>query len=718
MGISLSRRPNLPRVGETVNSTYSISSDGYGTAVLSGGSGLTNGMTIYIFDCLTSYNGFCNVAINGPNTFRMINLSVSAYTGTNYTAYTQGFANVKILTILAASEQIWSCVHLPIIYKLLSNRFPTNTADTTVFVTAFYNDNGYIKLTLSSALTNIEELDWLTISGTSVDELDGDFQVLTKHSTTQYTINAPYELAGGSVYVYASASAVKHYHNYAMRLRVYAGLEPTHAWAALKPYALITEEAVSPGSDNFVFWNVADKVKQKVGILYNRPNYDSMPYDLDRFCKFYISYAETYDVQGEAFTSAYQSDFDFFQGIAVDAKLEFKNRYSGFLSGYVYASAAAPAKFLTYAERPVLFEGFYFDLSLINSMGVSTVFLVQKCYSILDVFIEAVDTQYSNASTSGILRMPVLTVGAEVYQKVILAAAELLLAPNSSGWTQSGSVTFTTAASTFTGTSASASLSDLFVGRMAVSMRAGDSIGLPISLLVQTNSKTIAYRYVTSAGQTLFSDPTQAFVAGVSQLITCPTTVLTSDITWVELHIDILSGAGSSTYVITVSDVGLVLGASNTTFYSEEKTIDVNQDCGNQYIALSWKNPLGGFDYWVFLANKVFSEAILGTQTKDKNVYPGWSDTYGTAADSITQETSRTSAQEITVRSQTLTQGQLDYVKGIKLSHLVQQMTSKYDRRTVLVDSSSFSIREENQLALFTIEFTIRFTNENASQSL
>jgi len=157
--------------------------------------------------------------------------------------------------------------------------------------------------------------------------------------------------------------------------------------------------------------------------------------------------------------------------------------------------------------------------------------------------------------------------------------------------------------------------------------------------------------------------------------------------------------------------------ANQAITYTEEKTLLVNQDCYSEYIYLEWKNKRGGFDKWLFTGFKDVNVNILSTQEKDRNIYLDWENSYDEFVDTITEETSRTSRQEFVVRSQNVTEDQINYIVGIKSSALVNQVTSKYDRRRVIVDRSSFTIKQEGD-KLYNITFTIRYTNNIASQSL
>jgi len=150
---------------------------------------------------------------------------------------------------------------------------------------------------------------------------------------------------------------------------------------------------------------------------------------------------------------------------------------------------------------------------------------------------------------------------------------------------------------------------------------------------------------------------------------------------------------------------------------SEVKTIEVSSECSNQDLYLTWKNYLGGHDYWKFTAEKEYGVDVSDVKETTNNINTEWPKSYGEFADTIKQDISRTSHNTILVRSQNLTLDQVQALKYIKTSPLVQIMTSKTDRRTVQVDSGSFVSYSESD-KLYGIQFTITYTDEIASQSL
>ena len=97
--------------------------------------GLSTGDFIYIYSGISSYNGYWYVSVVSGNTFR-----IREYATASDQAYVVGGSVTYFKSVLTHT---WNCVHLPIIYKLKSDIWPTNGADTARTITTFSNYNGY-----------------------------------------------------------------------------------------------------------------------------------------------------------------------------------------------------------------------------------------------------------------------------------------------------------------------------------------------------------------------------------------------------------------------------------------------------------------------------------------------------------------------------------------------------------------------------------------------
>lgn len=132
---------------------------------------------------------------------------------------------------------------------------------------------------------------------------------------------------------------------------------------------------------------------------------------------------------------------------------------------------------------------------------------------------------------------------------------------------------------------------------------------------------------------------------------------------------------------------------------------------------ISWLNYLGGFEYWPFTGFKDHNLEVLETGTTKTNIFPGWPKSYGANADTIEKQTYRKTKKSKTVRSQLLTRTQAEYLgEQIKSSPLVQLITTRRDRRTLLVDNSSFTVVQDRN-KVHSLSFTVTYTDEYPSQT-
>lgn len=160
---------------------------------------------------------------------------------------------------------------------------------------------------------------------------------------------------------------------------------------------------------------------------------------------------------------------------------------------------------------------------------------------------------------------------------------------------------------------------------------------------------------------------------------------------------------------------------------SETKTFDVNSssDCyATTALYLTWKNYLGGQDYWSFTAQKKYSIDIEVSKTQDENIYNNWPNSYGEFGSTIKKQTERRSRNIINVTSQYTTKANIDAISLIKTSPLVQILSSETIGgvivpilRTVLVDTSTLR-KYADRANLYSISFDITYTDEIAVQSL
>jgi len=565
-----------------VTATVSSSSGALFTKVAHG---LSTGAWIYVYSSYAQYNGYWYVSKVDANTFRIREYA---------TASDVSFVNTATVTYyVSVLNHGWNAVHLPMVYKFKSDTWPINGVDTSRTITTFTNWNGYTYLVLSGDIkssgnaSTLENVILSGVTGVNGTTITGVYRIIQWFSDTNVVIdlayNAGHVLSGGTCQYY--------YLNYHAKVKIYAGLTGTHYWASVKPYTLLSTERVTFDSTGVGQLNVADIVKSQIEVFSNNLQKDTLPNNLDAWCRIYISVAESYDDSDMYTISEYTSSYtdDTTEVYAVNASLPFKTRSSGTMDAYVPGlTSLTLANFLTPFTRPTLFDGYYFDLSFIKNSVYSNDYLKIDRYT------------KSNGNYT-------------------LASSSL------------------------------ATLTDYDQG---------------------------VYRYSLSRSST-------------------------------ESRIDV-------TYYST--DFGYPLQLSNTI------TIDVNSEC-NAYrttnLYLTWLNYLGGYDYWLFTAQKLYSVDVTESKTQETNIHNNWPKSYGEFADSITKQSVRKTKNVVKVTSQYVTKDQLDALAWVVSSPLVQIITttsSVTTARTVIVDSGTLKKYQERD-NLYSISFTITYTDELPVQS-
>lgn len=308
----------------------------------------------------------------------------------------------------------WNSVHLPIVYKLKSDKWPVNTVDTARTVTSFSNSNGYTQVTLSGdikASGSADALEQVEISGTV--SLDGVYKILSWSSDINFVIDLSYSSSN----VFTGGTVQYYYGNYHARIKVYAGIVSSQYWGPYKPIELVAEIQQQPDPDGIVTVNINEFVKKKIKIIENNLLLDTLPNNVDAYCFFYIDYAESYDDANQygtndlnvsEFVGPYSSDAGN-SIVAINAMLPFKSRGSGVLDNYIAAPGFTDTpqqKFLTGFTSPVLSPGFYFDVSFIIN-NTTTRVIQRNVYDANDVLLGTFTDTVTNMGI-GVYRHPVV----------------------------------------------------------------------------------------------------------------------------------------------------------------------------------------------------------------------------------------------------------------------------------------------------------------------
>lgn len=658
--------------------------------------GLVTGDYVYIQSDIEDYNGFWYVEEKDPNEFW-----IKPYATGSRVAFIQSTLNLAYTDVTLTHG--WSAVHLPITYRLSSDLYPTNSVDTTRNVNSVQDANGYTVLQLSGSLgSGVNSYDFVKLTLPNDTELSKVYQIVEFISPTVVLINLEYDTVNN----FTGATALKHYNNYNIIVRVYAGINASHQWTAQKPYELAATLLYIPDDNNEAFFSINELLKSYIETR-NNLLLGTLPNNIDFWTNFYIEVAESYDdSDGYVFgtyTSSYYNDQSNFEGTAVNAKLAFKNIYSGYLSEYLMTNNTA--KFLTLFTIPVLFScgtdtpDCYQDISFLNPYdGVQLIFR-EKYYlngnlgttndislgtpdkGVIRASMSEADCDYDRVDVSVLVKTDDFASGINRFVAgqtvhdidIFIAAGQSVL----------GVFRYSTDATIISG------------------VTAGDSVSWTVQYINEDGSLTaVDNNSRTTVGSTTstnvsFPTPTKN-VVGVRVTLTivdAPATGLDAAVTvsW-EL----------------LSDLESVI--------SETKEFKIDCGCSTQEIRLTWLNNLGGFDYWTFTAKADDIVEIQEAMTTKKNILPTWPKSYGADADTIKKQTLRISNKAYTVRSQFLTEDQLNAISFLESSILVQIINSRNDRRTVLVGTDSFIKRKDGDKT-HEIAFNISFTDDIAVQT-
>lgn len=653
--------------------------------------GLTTGDFVYIYSDVENYNGFWRIEVTNPNEFLLID-----------NPYVEWIVNASIKYCEGVGTHGWSCVHLPITYKVSNNRYPTNSIDTARTISTLTNSNGFAQFGLSGALGTFEDLSFVKISNAPNSDLNGVYQIIDKISTASVILNIEYNSINGASIL--GATIQLYYGNYNVVVQVYAGINASHNWALQKPYELAATLELIPDENNEVLFSINDILKAYVKTE-NNLLLGTMPNNIDMWTNFYISVAEQYDTSNgysvTTFEGAFASDQSNFEGFAANCELPFKNIYSGHLGDFI----SAKSKWLTLFDEIIIFPDQYFDISIVaNEEAVG-----YKSDNYLDgeplgLYTVAFDTDPGK----GVLRF-------KPFFDPLADTVKVWLYGSTNNFDLSTGSNFGSGIAWTIDSEPNAS--GLGVGdntqylRYAFSGSANNTYTIRYSVrcgAADDQLQFTAYMMTTLAGYIVGS--TSTVVAGDSSTLITVTITPLQDIDFVAIQV--YESGGTPPHEAILESLTVVHGAS-----SEEITIKISDECYEQSIDLQWLNNLGGFDQWRFTAQSEHAIDITGAIETKKNRFPNWPKSWGANADTVRKQVSRTSMIKKFIVSQNLTQNQADAISYIKSSPLVQIVNSRQDRRTVIVDTDSF-VKYTDGDKLFTISFNITYTDDIPSQKV
>lgn len=356
-----------------------LSADTMGHALITSSShGLVDDDYIYIDSDIEDYNGLWQVDSITSSTFKIKR-------GADFQVY------VKPLTITfckAQTTHLWNAVHLPVVYELRSNISPVNPFDPIYFIFP-YSAGEFLNFALPDA-SGIILYDYVWFKET-VSDAGKAYQVIGVESigggNSKITINK----SQSDLY-----SVQKYFNNYHAVVRINAGIPATNPQEYIKPYEVLATLKLIPDNNNTITFSIHEVLKAHIKTR-NNLLLSSLPNNTDFWTSFYISYAESYDDSNGFSVTTYTSSYtdDSFIGYVANAKLPFKNKYSGAMSEYV-SNVDKPAKWLTNFQELRIFSDLYRDISFINAYD-ETIY----------IFYDEILTQTLVDPGIGILRVPI-----------------------------------------------------------------------------------------------------------------------------------------------------------------------------------------------------------------------------------------------------------------------------------------------------------------------
>jgi len=673
--------------------------------------GLTTGDFLVIENSpVPAYNGIWYADVNDANEY-----FIRPAAGVDYVLW----VNDATVTVRGEDiEHMWSAVHLPIVYEVATDLFPYNTT-TALSIVSIDNDNGYARLRLSSSLT-IYPLEFIRITNATSPELNGIFQVQAVTTLNRVTIDLTYK----GTYNQSGAQVRKYYSNYALIVRVYAGIT-SGSFITKKPLELAATLKFLPDNNNTVKFSISEILKAYVK-LRNGVGDDTMPVQVDFFTDFYVTYQETYDYSFGytllRFEGSVTTDTPDYVGHAVNAKLVFGNIYSGYLSEYLMNIQTG--KFLTLFAIPTLFAceeadaPCYQDISFISPAGGGT--LQREYYK--DGVVDITTQDDIPEKGLGVYRIPLREPGVNTCyydsMRVTIIDGTPQAAFELTEENQVDPYSFT--ATDWVDDPGAEDFANAISGLSNVAKIMYDEVNIASGTytfsyrLTKNNATTTVSFFLVALDDDLNIINEQliiAFSAAATHINTLDYDL--PDAKYVGIYATMPAGLGTSTNIY-ITDFTL-----DTEVYprkSESKMVKIDCGCANQEIKLTWVNNLGGFDYWTFKAEKDYMTEVKETQESEKNVLPSWPQSYGSTADTLRYETLRASRRQIVVRSQNgITREEAFALAYIKSSPLVQIIDAA-GRRTVTVDTNSLRITGDGD-KLREIEFTITETGDIPAQT-
>lgn len=183
MALTILQRPEGQILDTTVH-TGTPSGPGDASFV-SSSHGLSDGDYIYVVSAVEDYSGFFYVDVVDTNTFKL-----KIYSAGSFVQY---ISDATIEWYSVTTTHGWSCVHLPITYRISNNLFPVNSSDTSRNINSTTDINGWTSITISGSLGTIHSFDFVKLTVPNDTSLSGIYQIVEWISSTVVIINLAYD---------------------------------------------------------------------------------------------------------------------------------------------------------------------------------------------------------------------------------------------------------------------------------------------------------------------------------------------------------------------------------------------------------------------------------------------------------------------------------------------------------------------------------------------
>lgn len=300
------------------------------------------------------------------------------------------------------ADSKWLPAWLPTQYVIRSYRWPVNTWDSIDAILSISDDNGYAKVTLLTSYETYLNREYIKISDSSVAAYNGVHQIIVKHSATEFTIDTSYTST-------ATGDFQRYYNNYHVKAEVYTGIPDGHSLAHKRPMALRGTVNVRPNKEGDAILDISSYVRNDLSPIQNKLCEILSGWignDWRMWTGFYIKYAESYDksdgTEVTTFTSTMQTDLEgtydinyYYASNSVHQFQHFQGKSMGEFAIQDTTPDEVPAKFMSQFEKPIYFNGWEYDVSIL----ISPASKLESGYQ-LDYILKQYDSQGDLLSTS------------------------------------------------------------------------------------------------------------------------------------------------------------------------------------------------------------------------------------------------------------------------------------------------------------------------------